>query len=159
MLCRWASRTRTLTLRLAGVDGGAAEHYRSGAFTALYPLILEWAAQHGVRTVNLSGCEPFLSKGIFQFKRKLHPRVVLPASHFGGKRLLLRVLRDSARVRDFLVANPVIAESADGGLDAVYFHDEQRPARLDHRWEGVGLRAARLVHLSSFLAGAKRWGQ
>lgn len=156
MLCRWTARTRTLTLRLAGVSEGADEHYRSGAFTALYPLILEWAAQHGVRAVNLSGCEPFLSKGIFQFKRKLHPRVVLPASHFGGKRLLLRVVRDSARVRDFLVANPVIAEIPGGGLEAVYFHDERRPARLDHRWEGVGLRAARQVHLDSFLSNANR---
>ncbi|OXM45026.1 hypothetical protein [Amycolatopsis alba] len=153
MLCLVDWRTRTLTLRLAGVTHGARSHYGTGAFAALYALILEWAATNGIRAVNLSGSEPFLSKGIFQFKRKLHPRVVLPSDHFGGKRLLLRVLRDTSRVRDLLVANPVITETPDGALEAVYFHDERRPARLDLRWEGTGLRAARLTHLDEFLRG------
>jgi hypothetical protein len=151
MLCLFNRRTRTLTLRLTGVTHGAQAHYGTGAFAALYVLILEWAATHGVRAVNLSGCEPFLSKGIFQFKRKLHPRVVRPADHFGAKRLLLRVVRDTPVVRDFLVANPVIAETPGGGMEAVYFHDDQRQARLDLRWEGTGLSAARLTHLDSFL--------
>ncbi|MBO4139029.1 hypothetical protein J5U46_02515 [Micromonospora tulbaghiae] len=158
MLCLFDRRTRTLTLRLAGVTHGAPAHYATGAFAALYVLILEWAAVHDVRAVNLSGCEPFLSKGIFQFKRKLHPQVVRPADHFGAKRLLLRVVRDTPRVRDFLVANPVIAEAPGGGLEAVYFHDDRRAARLDLRWEGTGLRGARLTHLDSFLRSTSGGG-
>ncbi|MFD5514948.1 hypothetical protein [Streptomyces sp. NPDC127066] len=158
MLCLFDPQTRTLTLRLAGVTDGAQAHYGTGAFAGLYVLILEWAATHGVRAVNLSGCEPFLSKGIFQFKRKLHPRVVRPADHFGAKRLLLRVVRDTPAVRDFLVANPVVAETPDGALEAVYFHDDRRPARRDIRWEGTGLSAARTTHLDSFLHGASKEG-
>ncbi|MFD7168151.1 hypothetical protein [Streptomyces violascens] len=158
MLCLFSPRTRTLTLRLAGVTHGAQAHYGTSAFAGLYVLILEWAATHGIRAVNLSGCEPFLSKGIFQFKRKLHPRVVRPADHFGAKRLWLRVVRDTPAVRDFLVANPVIAETPGGALEAVYFHDDQRPARRDIRWEGTGLSAARMTHLDSFLQATSNGG-
>lgn len=54
-----------------------------------------------------------------------------------------------------IVAQPVSAWRTStrpgGGTEAVYFHDDQRPARLDLRWEGTGLSAARLTHLDSFL--------
>ncbi|MEK8146029.1 hypothetical protein NKH18_47120 [Streptomyces sp. M10(2022)] len=106
MLCRLEGRT--LTLRLAGVDSGGAHAYSSGTYMAMYVLILQWAAEHGLTRVDLSGCEPFLSKGIFQFKRKIHPEVALPDNHFANKRLLLRVRRDSPEVRDFLTANPLL---------------------------------------------------
>jgi hypothetical protein len=154
MLCHWQPRGATLTLRLAGVLDGASEHYRSGALLATYLLLQEWAAGHGVRRMDLSGCEPFLSKGIFQFKRKLHPEVVLPGNHFAHKRLWLQVRRDGPAVRDLLVANPVIVIGADG-LEALYFHDRQRPPRLDLRWQGTTILRQRLVDLDEFLAGCQ----
>jgi len=125
MLCRLDKREH-MTFRLVGVRDGAAEHYRSGVFMAAYLFLLEWAAEAGVTRVDLSGCEPFLSKGIFQFKRKLHPEMVRPDNHFHDKRLWLRVLRDSPGVRDFLVANPMVSESGGGGLEATYFFDDSR---------------------------------
>ncbi|MET8059981.1 hypothetical protein [Streptomyces microflavus] len=153
MLCRLDRTRRVLTLRLAGVLHGAPEHYRSGIFMATYLLIAEWAAGQGVERVDLSGSEPFLSKGILQFKRKLHPRVELPPDHFAHKRLWLGVRRDSPAVRDLLAANPVLAMRGSGRFDAVYFHDARRPPRTDLRWEGLGLGAVHHLDLDAFLAG------
>jgi hypothetical protein len=153
MLCRLDRDSDTLTLRLAGVLDGASEHYRSGIFMAMYLLIAEWAAAKGVERVDLSGCEPFLSKGILQFKRKLHPRIELPANHFAAKRLWIGVRRDSPAIRDLLTANPVVAIRPSGRFEALYFHDAQRPPRTDLRWEGINISAARHVDLDAFLAG------
>jgi hypothetical protein len=151
MLCR--RERRTLVVRLAGVAGGDEGLYRSGTYMSLYVLVLQWASEHGVARVDLSGCEPFLSKGIFQFKRKMHPEVALPANHFGGKRLHLRVRRDGPDVRAFLVANPMLTFGQDGALEAVYFHDDDHPPRTDLRWECPGVTGHRLVHLDGFLDG------
>jgi hypothetical protein len=152
MLCRL--ERDVLVIRLAGVlDGYAA--YQRGTYLALYMAILEWAAGHGVRCVDLSGCEPFLSKGIFQFKRKIHPEVTLPRNHFHDKRLWLQIRRDTGAVRDFLVANPPLVTTAGGsGLTAVYFHDSHRPPRTDLRWESPGVSGCRLIDLDEFLVSA-----
>ncbi|MFF3751420.1 hypothetical protein ACFYYH_13325 [Streptomyces sp. NPDC002018] len=158
MLCRLDRTRRTLTLRLAGVLDGAAEHYRSGVFMATYLLIARWATDQGIERMDLSGSEPFLSKGILQFKRKLHPRVELPPNHFANKRLWLGVRRDSPAVRELLTANPVLALGRPGRFEAVYFHDARRPPRTDLRWEGLGISAARHVDLDGFLAGLPKDG-
>ncbi|RJQ84672.1 hypothetical protein [Amycolatopsis panacis] len=157
MLCRLDGRT--LVIRLAGVEGGGSTAYESATYLALYIMIFQWATGRGVTRVDLSGCEPFLSKGLFQFKRKMHPEVALPANHFGEQRLLLRVLRDRPPVRDFLVANPMLAMFSEDGFEAVYFHDDQRPARLDLRWECPGVSGKRLVHLDEFLDGLSAVGR
>ncbi|GAA3681607.1 hypothetical protein GCM10022224_052350 [Nonomuraea antimicrobica] len=154
MLCRYEPAARTLVIRLAGVLDGAESHYRSSAYLGMYVGVLEWAARQGLRAVNLSGCEPFLSKGIFQYKRKLHPEVSLPGDHFGGKRVWLRIQRDSGPLRDFLVANPAVTIDAAGRLHATYFHDAARPARTDLQWRTPGIADRRLIDLDDFMAAA-----
>ena len=150
MLCR--REPDTLVLRLAGVRDGAPDAYRSGTYLALYVSILDWAVRGGVAAVDLSGSEPFLSKGIFQFKRKLHPEVRWPATHFAGKRLRLCVRRDTPAVRDFLVANPMLV-AVEGGFEGLYFHDRIRPPRLDLRWRTGGVLDYRTADLDWFLGG------
>jgi hypothetical protein len=154
MLCRLDGPA--LVIRLAGVRDGEAESYASATYLALYVLILQWAAAHGVTHVDLSGCEPFLSKGIFQFKRKMHPEVTLPRNHFRAGRLLLRARLDRPVVRDFLVANPMVTFGAGTTFEATYFHDDDRPPRLGLRWESPGIARHRLLHLDEFLAGLPR---
>ncbi|MDT8914688.1 GNAT family N-acetyltransferase [Amycolatopsis sp. PS_44_ISF1] len=151
MLCR--REPGALVLRLAGVLGGGADAYRTGTYLGLYVAILAWAADNAVPEVDLSGTEPFLSKGIFQFKRKLHPLVRLPANHFAGKRLRLCVRRDTPAVRDFLVANPVLVP-AGRGFEAWYFRDAGRAPRLDLQWRTEGVHGHRIVDLGGFLGGA-----
>jgi Acetyltransferase (GNAT) domain len=154
MLCR--REGDVLIIRLAGVLDGDAAAYQRGEYLALYMAILEWAAGHEVRYVDLSGCEPFLSKGIFQFKRKMHPEVRLPRNHFQGKRLWLQVRRDTGAVRDFLVANPALTVTDGGtGLTAVYFHDSDRPPRTDLRWQSPGVSGCRYIDLDEFLCAER----
>lgn len=155
MLCRYGPGDGSLTLRLTGVLDGAQEYYDEGALAAMYVALLGWASEQGVRRLDLSGCEPFLSKGIFQFKRKLRPQVELARTHFRDKRLALLVRRDTPAVRDFLVANPVIAEApgGQGTWHALYFRDADRPPRSDLQWRCPNITAAREVDLDAFLGG------
>lgn len=153
-LCHWNRGARVLTLRLLGVLDGSADHLDRGALKAVYHFLIAWAADNDVRQFDLQGTEPFLSKGTYQWKRRLGTRVILPPNHFGAKRLWFHVHRDTLAVRDFLVANPVLAESADGTLEAVYFHDAARPARLDYSAKSPGVGRTRLVDLDEFLSAA-----
>jgi hypothetical protein len=153
VLCHWSADRRTLTTRLLGVLDGAAEHYQDGAFKAVYHLLLEWAAIHGIPRVDFFGTEALISKGIFQWKRKFDPRVELPPNHFSTKRMYLLARRDTRAVRDFLVANPMLVTSPDG-LQPVYFTDAARPARLEISAACPGLGEPRLLDLDEFLAGA-----
>ncbi|MFI5830180.1 hypothetical protein ACIA6C_23525 [Streptomyces sp. NPDC051578] len=151
-LCHWDRRSGTLTLRLLGVLDGAQQHLDSGAFKAIYHFLIGWCAENGVRRLDFQGTEPFLSKGTYQWKRRFGTRVVLPPNHFGSKRLWFHVRRDTPEVRDYLVANPMLAESGDGRLEAVYFHDAERPARLDYSANSPGVSGIRHIDLDSFLA-------
>ena len=154
-LCHWDPSARVLTLRLLGVFEGLEEHYTSGAFKAIYHLLIRWCAEHGVRRLDFQGTEPFLSKGTYQWKRRFGTRVILPPNHFGAKRLWLQVRRDTPAVRDFLVANPMLSEAADATLEAVYFHDAERPPRSDYAAKSPGVERVRHVDLDAFLAGAR----
>lgn len=153
-LCHWNPRTGILTSRLIGVVDGADEYYAAGALKVFHFLLIEWAATHGVRQLDFQGTEAFLSKGTFRLKRLFGTRLLLPPNHFGHKRLWLHVRRDTPQVRDFLVANPFLAEAADGSLEAVYFYDDERAARVDYRSNSPGVERARTVFLDIFLAGA-----
>lgn len=84
-----------------------------------------------------------------------HPRRPSP-NHFGSKRLWFQVRRDTPEVRDYLVANPMLAENDEGRLEAVYFHDAERPARLDYAANSPGVDGTRHIDLDSFLASVPR---
>lgn len=155
-LCRWDQATQTLTTRLLGVLNGDDGHYESGAFKAVYHLLLEWACANRIRYIDFHGTEAFLSKGIFTWKRRLSPKVVFPPNHFAAKRLWLHVVRDTPGVRDLLVANPTLVMTADGSFEAVFFYDREREARRDVSWHCAGIVGACELDLDEFLAGAPR---
>ncbi|MFD3328027.1 hypothetical protein [Streptomyces sp. NPDC058701] len=155
VLCHWSKDRRTLTTRLLGVRDGAQRHYDEGAFKAVYHLLLRWALENGVAHVDFFGTEAFLSKGIFQWKRKFGPRVTLPPNHFSDKRIRLYVRRDTPRTRDFLVANPLLGiEPGPGGpvLTPTYFTDSTRPPRTDISARCPGLPEPRFIDLDALLA-------
>jgi hypothetical protein len=149
VLCH--ERQGTITTRLLGVLDGADEHYDSGAFKAVYHLLLAWAAERGYEAVDFYGTEAFLAKGIFQWKRKFAPHVVLPPNHFRTKRLYVGVRRDTARVRDFLVANPFLEIDDQDRMRPLYFYDADRPSRTDISAKAGSLQPARHVDLDTFL--------
>ncbi|WP_405804764.1 hypothetical protein OG729_06100 [Streptomyces sp. NBC_00210] len=150
-LCRWDARRRTLTYRLVGILDGDHALRLAGALTALQFFVFEWAARHGVSTVDLGGGAPFLSRGIVQQKMRLGAEMAVAPVPVRHLRMRLRVARDTEGVRDFLVANPLLATTPGGGLEAVYFHDRTRPIRDDVAWRSPGVDRLRIVDLDEFL--------
>jgi hypothetical protein len=153
VLCRYQDGGAVLSMRMLGVLDGDETHYRTGAVKAAYYLTAEWAARNGIQRIDMSGCEPFPGKGIFQFKRRFHPTVMLPDNHFSDKRVWLRVGRDSAATRDFLAATPMVTIGADGDMEAVYFFDEDRPPRTRISATTPGIEKDRMINLDAFLGG------
>lgn len=154
-LCHWDPKGRVLTMRLLGVLGGEQQHYDTGAFRALYHLLLEWSYRHDVRQVDFGGTEAWIAKGIFQWKRKFRPRVVLAPNHTGFKRVWWHAATDTTAVREFLVANPVLELMEPGELRSVYFYDNDRPPRFDYAYQCDNVKERRTVHLDSFLRASK----
>jgi hypothetical protein len=143
----------TVTVRLLGVLDGAQSAYRDGAMKVLYHLLLDWADRNGLRQVDFGGTEAWISKGIFQWKRRFGPRLAHAPNHFGTYRVWWHARRDTPAVRDFLVANPLLEMTGDTAMQAVYFHDDDRPARLDLPYACANVDRHRTAHLDRFLAG------
>ncbi|MFJ1765739.1 GNAT family N-acetyltransferase [Amycolatopsis sp. NPDC088138] len=156
VLCRLDDHGRTLRMRLLGVLDGDETHYRSGAVKAVYYLTMEWAAAHGVTRIDFAGADPFPGRGVYQFKSRFHPVTALPADHHRDRRVYVRINADTPRVRDFLVATPMIAVDDSGRLVATYFRDAVRHERTDIVAEGPGVHATRVIDLDEFLVGAQR---
>jgi hypothetical protein len=150
VLCHQPTPASTLTTRLLGVLDGADEHYDSGAFKALYHLLLEKCVADRTPNVDFFGTEAFVAKGIFQWKRKFSPTVCLPDNHFHTKRLYIRPLRDTPDVRRFLVHNPIIQLTRVGQLEPVYFFDAENPARTSISAKARGLLAPRFIDLDNY---------
>jgi hypothetical protein len=150
VLCHQPAPADTLTTRLLGVLDGADAHYDSGAFKALYHLLLEKCVADRTPNVDFFGTEAFVAKGIFQWKRKFSPMVCLPNNHFHTKRLYIRLLRDTPDVRRFLVHNPIIQLTRAGLLEPVYFFDAENPARTSISAKARGLLAPRFVDLDDY---------
>jgi hypothetical protein len=147
---------RALRMRLLGVTGGAAEHYRSGAARAVYHLAVDWAAEHGVTRLDFAGADPFPGRGVYQYKRRFHPVVGHARGRDAHRRVHLRVTRDTPAVRDLLAATPMLTTDAAERIVGTYFADRDRPARTDIRLDGSGVDSVRTVDLDDFLAGLRR---
>lgn len=148
-------RLSRATVRLIGHydPGWSREH---GATMAMFLSLAEYVRDLGFSELDLSGTEPFLTKGIFQFKRRLHPRVEVPRTAYSFRRVILRTNRDSPGLRDFLVANPVFKiDEVDAVLRPVYFYDDVRPARLDIPHGGESHAEPEVRHLDSMMVGAR----
>jgi hypothetical protein len=153
--CEIVRRRRLINARLIGVLDGEEGLRRNGAQNAIYHFILQWACANDIDRVDFQGCEPFLRKGTFQYKKRFGTRAVLPPNKYHDVRLVLQARRDTNAVRDVLVANPIMLVDDDGRLGAGYFHDDDRPPRLDIPYQCEGFQYRRLIHLDRFLAGAQ----
>lgn len=132
--------TRTLNARLIGMKEGSAVYRANGAQNFVYHSILEWASnQSSIDWVDFQGCEPFLSKGTFQYKKRFGAQAVIPENAFGQWRILIRMPTLCASVRKFLINNPVIGLDADGRLQAQYFFDANHEIRSDIPYASKGI--------------------
>lgn len=89
-----------------GVLNSDEQLMREGAQGAVYYAMIHWANQHGYAAVDLLGSWPFLSSGMFWYKRKWGAEVGLsPHQH---KRIWIRIQRNTPAVSQFLKSNPCI---------------------------------------------------
>jgi hypothetical protein len=131
---------RTLNARLIGVKDGWALYRTNGAQNFVYHAILEWASnQSFIDSVDFQGCEPFLTKGTFQYKKRFGAQAVIPENTFGLRRILIRAPTLSAATRQFLINNPFIGLDADGELQAQYFFDSDHVIRSDIPFASKGI--------------------
>lgn len=143
--------TRTLNARLIGVKNGSAVYLKNGAQNYVYHAILEWASnQPGIDCVDFQGCEPFLSKGTFQYKKRFGASTVVPDNSFGQWRLLIRARMLCASARHFLTNNPLIGLDAEGRLQAQYFFDAEHEARLDIPFASKGIHSEVMHNLDQW---------
>ena len=145
-----APADRRLNARLIGVRDGDESYTRLGAQNFVYHSILDWATQQGsISEVDFQGCEPFLSKGTFQYKKRFGATARLPDNIFGSLRMVIRADLRRMSVRDFLVSNPYITMSDDKDLCAVYCFDSVRPPRLDLPYASPGIAGHRVLDLDA----------
>ncbi|MCV2353167.1 hypothetical protein LNV09_03210 [Paucibacter sp. B2R-40] len=133
------------TTRLLGVDGGADEHYETGAFKSLYYMMLQHCAtSSSIQQMDLFGTEAFISKGIFQWKRKLGAEVQPAPNHFRHKFLRLKVNQDKPGVRQFLLRNPILINTVHGLVPIYFFEDgDRKPLEFSAKFRGLD----RSVHI------------
>ncbi|MEU5690209.1 GNAT family N-acetyltransferase [Actinosynnema sp. NPDC020468] len=136
--------------RLIGLLEGDDEWRRRGAMSVLYREVLRWATENDAPHVDLSGGEPFLSKGTFQFKRKFGATTTIPRTWLGARTTTLTPKRDSPLMRRFLIDNPPIAHNDDNSLSARYYFDHTTPPRLDLSDNCEGLTTRHLTDLDNF---------
>ncbi|GHH06023.1 hypothetical protein Srubr_05970 [Streptomyces rubradiris] len=154
VLCRLEGDV--LVIRLAGVLEGDPGHYRDGAQLVLYHLVMRWATEEGIAHAELSGSRPFISEGLYAFKRKFRPRIVVPRTHFARKHPVLIPRQDTLEVRNFLYDHPAITIDPAGELHVTYLYDRDRPPRMDLPWDCSGITGAHELHLDDLLAGLPR---
>lgn len=150
--CLFTQVGSVFTTRLLGVDEGADEHYDNGAFKNLYYMMLKHCANNSsIQTMDLFGTEAFISKGIFQWKRKLGAQVCQAPNHFRHKFLRLKVHRDSPGVRRFLLHNPMLIDTP-SGFAPVYFMEGNQGAMREFSAQMGGLNPPLHIPIDEFLS-------
>lgn len=152
LLGRISDNKQKITSRLVGVLNGDPTVHRQAWLKVADHLLLAWAEQNGVAVVDFHGIEAWISNGVYQRKRQLGPRLELAPNHQGHLRVWWHAQRDTPLVRDFLTVNPVVEINAGGSLRAVYFCDDDRPARRDLPYQCANVTETRTIHLDEFLS-------
>jgi len=141
VVCREYSDRKVISMRLAGVLNADDAFYQDGSFLALYVFLIRWAHENGYCRVELSGSEPFISKGLHQFKRTLGPSLMNADNQYAPFVLGLRTNGTNPHIRSLLVRNPLI-EFCEGNFSGpfrgVFFREEGSPA-WKRGWKTVNL--------------------
>lgn len=150
-VCQIDESNKILNARLIGVQKGDETLKQQGAQNFVYHAILDWAcAVPHIDTVDFQGCEPFLTKGTFQYKKRFGTRAIIPNNSFNEFNLIMRVKHLTPCVRHFLINNPSIVLTEFNQLAARYFYDSANPPRTDIPYECEGLEHKIIVSLDDW---------
>ena len=120
---------------LIGVLQADQQLVKEGAQGVLYYAVAQWANTHGYEAVDFEATEPFLKKGILQYKKKWGTVIRIPRND--RKRLWLKIQRHTPAVNQFLKDNPCIMINKQGDLQGLFFVDDsdQVPADTKAEWD------------------------
>jgi hypothetical protein len=124
-----------------------------GAQSALYYAVIHWANQHNYEAVDFEATEPYLKKGILQYKRKWG----VEARVKSDLRVWVGIHRLTPAVVQFLKDNPCIAISDRSHLYGLFFTDEPDNVSADTReaWKKMcnmpGLQGFKIRSVKDFL--------
>lgn len=133
--------------RLAGWLNGEAEWQRKEALKSTYHFLLEWGQGEGFNEVDFMGCEPFLTKGTLQSKRRLGTRVIPAAGLPGRAHALVIVRRRDPRIATFLISNPVLLRTAGSSFAAGYFCDGRTGPSTSVPYRCAGISGMHIIDL------------
>lgn len=139
-----------LNARLIGVLEGDSKYREMGGQNHVYHSILHWACNEGkIDVVDFQGCEPFLTKGTFQYKKRFGTSAILPPNDFYNKRLLVKANFNLKAIRDFFINNPVMLINEKDELGAGYFYDIDIQPRLDIPYVCPGFEYHKLINVNN----------
>jgi hypothetical protein len=125
--CICFPQQRVVKFGEVGVLDSDMQLMREGAQGAVYYALAHWANQQGYETVDFLGSWPFISSGLFWYKRKWGARVsISPDEH---KRIWIRIQRDTPAVFHFLHNNPCVIMNSKGGLSGLIVIDDPNEVR------------------------------
>ncbi|MFQ5612895.1 MAG: GNAT family N-acetyltransferase [Anaerolineae bacterium] len=123
--------------REIGVLDGDLQLMREGAQGAVYYAMVHWANQQGYAAVDFLGSWPYMSSGIFRYKRKWGSAVSLsPHEH---KRIWIKIQRATPAVCRFLEHNPCVVIDAEGKLHGLIVTPDPDgvTAEMEAKWRSL----------------------
>ncbi|MGY4490070.1 hypothetical protein [Pseudomonas sp. TE3610] len=150
-VCQLDHQRGRINARLIGVLEGECRFRDNGSQNFVYHAIIEWAcATQRLKVVDFQGCEPFLTKGTFQYKKRFGSHAVIPDNRFGELDLILRAQTLSPAVRQFLIHNPSIIRTDNNELAARYFKDARTAHRDDLAFKCAGMETRVILDLDQW---------
>jgi hypothetical protein len=120
--CVCSAQQRAVKFVEVGVLDGDMQLMREGAQGAVYYALAHWANQQGYEFVDLLGAWPFISSGVFWYKRRWGATVSLsPDEH---KRIWIGIKRNTPAVSRFLKSNPCVVVDGKGNLQGLIVTDD-----------------------------------
>lgn len=143
---------KKMNSRLIGVLDGDYRYRADGSQNFVYHSILEWSCHEKfIDIVDFQGCEPFLTKGTFQYKKRFGTEACIPDNVFKELRLLLRVPNENSSAYKFIINNPLLNVDEDGVLFAQYFYDTKSSMRKDFPYACPGILYSKSIPLRNSL--------
>ncbi len=150
--CTCFARDKVLYFAEIGVRCGDKQLIQEGAEGAAYYAMVHWANQNGYEGVDFMGSWPFMSSGLFQYKRKWGAAVSVPPNEH--KQIWIKLLRDTPAVAEFLKDNPCVIVDGRGDLQglAVSDGDGEAAEQIRKQYTTPGLADLLILPLADFIS-------
>ena len=92
--------------RYSGVMNGDIGLIRTGAESAYYCFLIDWAKKNGINKVNFGHSRSFRNDGVFRYKQKWGTMMRRSAGTHMADIFGVKVVKEKSLVNDFIIKNP-----------------------------------------------------